>query len=50
MSNTSQGSGRWLTSDGDWYGPEPHPNLPPAGLDIHTKTAACKALAWASER
>lgn len=29
MSDTSQGAGWWLASDGKWYPPEQRPNVPP---------------------
>ena len=50
MSNTSQGQGWWMASDGKWYPPEAHPDAPTptgAGYVLSTGlTTATRILSW----
>ncbi len=48
MSDTAQGPGWWIASDGRWYPPEQHPNAvaPPDQLDAWAPTRSQPALQW----
>lgn len=47
MTDTSQGPGWWLASDGQWYPPESHPNYQPTFVPVpRYRMSSREVLGW----